>query len=437
MSNKNRTELKAYFVKNAIPTEANFIDLIDSQLNQTEDGLFKMSGEALAVVSAGGDQKRVLRLFANYPAANPDWQISLNPAQDPAHPATSRPGFGIVDGAGKPRLFIDAPTGRIGVGTNDPKVQLDVRGDASIDGVLRLNDKPAYLRAGADTNHGLGWYDKYGGVAVDGPVAFGWSGGALGTTNGGPKTVINWTKDTIQLRGTRLSNLQGLGIVETNATDWLRINPDSSFPAIALYKPVAIGTGGLSIGDWNQIPAGQLRVTGDSTLLGAVRVGGNLTLTSARLNNASGLGILQTNATDWLRINPDEAFPSIALYKPVAIGSGGLAIGDWSQLPQGQLRATGRATLLAGAQIREMGIGTETHGHTDYPYETIQMTPGTNLRVWYGQKQRFVLENNGQLRILLDGGYWLFQVDGNLVKYNNAGTAVWGLQKAGGGPGWG
>jgi hypothetical protein len=135
MATKNRSDLKSYFVKNAIPTESNFADLVDSQLNQAQDGVFKPDGEALTVVAASGDQKRALRLYASYPAASPDWMISLHPAQDPASAATTgKAGFGITDGAGRPRLFIDATTGQIGVGTNTPQVALDVAGVAQANG---------------------------------------------------------------------------------------------------------------------------------------------------------------------------------------------------------------------------------------------------------------------------------------------------------------
>ena len=44
MATKDRNELKAYFVRNAIPTEGNYADLIDSQLNQAQDGVFKPDG---------------------------------------------------------------------------------------------------------------------------------------------------------------------------------------------------------------------------------------------------------------------------------------------------------------------------------------------------------------------------------------------------------
>lgn len=138
MAIKNRAELKSYFVKNAIPTEENFADLIDSQLNQAQDGVFKREREPLSVVAAPGDQKRVLWLYSNSKAAQPDWMISLNPAQDPANAATSKPGFGITDGAGQTRLFVDAG-GRVGVGTNAPESTLDVAGGVHVQGDVQVN----------------------------------------------------------------------------------------------------------------------------------------------------------------------------------------------------------------------------------------------------------------------------------------------------------
>jgi hypothetical protein len=135
ITTKNRKQLKAYFVKNAIPTEGNFSDLVDAQLNQAEDGVFKLPGEPLSVVAAPGDQRRVLRFYSTYPAANPDWQISLAPAQDPGDPASARPGFGVSDGAGRARLYIDPSTGNLGVGTNAPSDRLTVSGgDLRIEG---------------------------------------------------------------------------------------------------------------------------------------------------------------------------------------------------------------------------------------------------------------------------------------------------------------
>ena len=34
VTTRNRTDLKSYFVKNSVPTESNFAELIDGMLNQ-------------------------------------------------------------------------------------------------------------------------------------------------------------------------------------------------------------------------------------------------------------------------------------------------------------------------------------------------------------------------------------------------------------------
>jgi hypothetical protein len=133
ITTKNRKQLKSYFIKNAIPTEGNFADLVDAPLNQAEDGIFKVAGEPLSVVAAPGEQKRTLRFYTSYPAAQADWQISLSPAGNPADPASVKLGFGIADGAGNTRLFIDPATGNVGVGSVTPADRLTVR-----DGDLRI-----------------------------------------------------------------------------------------------------------------------------------------------------------------------------------------------------------------------------------------------------------------------------------------------------------
>lgn len=119
---KTRTELKQFFVKNAIPTQGNFADLIDAQLNQAEDGVFKQPDQPLGVVAVVGEQRRALQLYSAYPAANPDWLISLNPKR--VAPAVGNtPGFGVADGTGNTRLLLDPAgnltvTGSVNAGTD-------------------------------------------------------------------------------------------------------------------------------------------------------------------------------------------------------------------------------------------------------------------------------------------------------------------------------
>jgi hypothetical protein len=132
---KSRTDLKAQF-------GINYINLIDSDLNQADDGVFKMAGEPLSLIAAAGVLKPVLRLYSSYPSTNADWLFSLNPAQDPANPATCVPGLGITDGARNVRLFVDSGSGRIGVGTNAPEYALDVVGAARANGFRGHYDDP-------------------------------------------------------------------------------------------------------------------------------------------------------------------------------------------------------------------------------------------------------------------------------------------------------
>jgi hypothetical protein len=63
-------------------------------------------------------------------------------------------------------------------------------------GGVRLNNANLWLRSGSDNNHGLGWFGTgklFSGVNVDGPVLFGSSGGALGSTITGVSTNIALT----------------------------------------------------------------------------------------------------------------------------------------------------------------------------------------------------------------------------------------------------
>lgn len=134
INTKNRSELKAYFIKNAIPTEANFAELVDAQLNQADDGVFKLGDDPLSVVAVPGDQKRVLRLYEQYPASNPSWTLSLEPRTDVSDATTAASGLGFDAPDGTNRLFLDA-SGKLGLGTTKPSDKLTIKdGDLRIEG---------------------------------------------------------------------------------------------------------------------------------------------------------------------------------------------------------------------------------------------------------------------------------------------------------------
>ncbi len=157
---RNRTELKAYFVKNAIPTEGNFAELIDGVLTQKDDGIVKLPGDPLSIQASGdaAGQKKAINFYESFADPNPAWVLSLNPRSDPSDPATARAGFNISDGAGQSRLFIDRATGDLGVTGS-----LDVGGDLTVTGTVAGRDVAA---DGADLDTHLARKDNPHGVTL-------------------------------------------------------------------------------------------------------------------------------------------------------------------------------------------------------------------------------------------------------------------------------
>lgn len=125
-----RSALKTYFAKNAIPTDGQFSQLIDSQLNQRDDGIVKAAGDPLSIEAAGDDVslKRAVNFYNSFADADPAWTISLKPRSKPADAGTARAGWSVGDAAGNSRLFIDSSNGNAGIGTVTPAEKLEVTG---------------------------------------------------------------------------------------------------------------------------------------------------------------------------------------------------------------------------------------------------------------------------------------------------------------------
>ncbi|MGB9927637.1 MAG: hypothetical protein ACPK85_04460 [Methanosarcina sp.] len=96
------------------------------------------------------------------------------------------------------RFFIRGSDGNVGIGTGSPNARLDVNGD------IRINDRNIWLRGATDTNHGIKYLQN-----VDGPILFGWTGGALGF-HGGTKIALKWDSS---------GNLYAQGTVKNNSSD--------------------------------------------------------------------------------------------------------------------------------------------------------------------------------------------------------------------------
>lgn len=102
---KDRTQLKNYFRSNAAPTEQNFKDFIDANLNQKEDGIAKIPDGPIAVQSASASEE-LLHFYKDFKDVNPAWTLSQK--------SGTKSGFSIASG-GSSKLFIDASNGNIGV----------------------------------------------------------------------------------------------------------------------------------------------------------------------------------------------------------------------------------------------------------------------------------------------------------------------------------
>jgi hypothetical protein len=114
---KSRQELRSRFVRNAIPTEADFADLIGASLNLADDGLRKLPNEPLGLVRQKADQP-LLRFFADPTAEGSVWQMSLSGLQGAG-------GLGFTNQSGMSVMQLEA-TGNVGIGTTLPEHKLTV-----------------------------------------------------------------------------------------------------------------------------------------------------------------------------------------------------------------------------------------------------------------------------------------------------------------------
>jgi hypothetical protein len=104
---------------------------------------------------------------------------------------------------------------------------------------LRLNDRPIYFRTGSDTNHGLAYNGQTttnfgtGNVQVDGPVLWGFTGGALGIMNGGAHAVLNWSNGVVAVTGNVYANGVQLTSDRNAKEHFTALNPQSVLAKVA------------------------------------------------------------------------------------------------------------------------------------------------------------------------------------------------------------
>lgn len=132
MTKQDRTTLKSFFRDGALPTAREYRDLIDSSVNQVEDGFSKTPSEGLQLNSVG-TSLRVMSLYKGLGAPRPSWVMEHGKLEGTLN---LRPEPGIMADPDAPHglgLSLTAD-GRAGINTQAPDWRLDVDGVARMGG---------------------------------------------------------------------------------------------------------------------------------------------------------------------------------------------------------------------------------------------------------------------------------------------------------------
>jgi hypothetical protein len=244
---KSRQELRSRFVRNAIPTEADFADLIASSINQADDGLLRLPDQSLGVARPKADVP-VLRFFADPAAETAVWQMQLI--------GTDKPGFGLSSPTGPTALFLDGATGNVGIGTDKPTSKLHVQGSMRVDTDLMVQ----------------------GALSTSGDMG-------IGTTTLGHKLTVEGISPDTQAPGSDLtrrgiiairSNRPQLDFIDTDAEkkDWaIHVNNDKMFFVCSPWASslMVLDSAG-NVGSGTQAPECKLHVVGTAGITGQVDV---------------------------------------------------------------------------------------------------------------------------------------------------------------------
>jgi len=114
-----RAQLRNLFQSGAKPTSGDFADLIESNLNALEDGIFTQPGadDPIKLV-AKGEESNLLDMYVDEAHF---WRLNTQPS-------TTNSGLSFsYDGVSK--LFVETSTGNLGLGTIDPEARVDAAGD--------------------------------------------------------------------------------------------------------------------------------------------------------------------------------------------------------------------------------------------------------------------------------------------------------------------
>lgn len=140
MTKQDRATLKSFFRSGALPTAEDYRDLIDSNVNQVDDGFQKTDADGLRLNSVGSSL-RVLSLYQGLGTPKPSWVMEHGDTAGALHfrPDQGKAALEITGGnegaetSGQTGLTLTRD-GRMGVNDEDPQWRLDVGGTARMQG---------------------------------------------------------------------------------------------------------------------------------------------------------------------------------------------------------------------------------------------------------------------------------------------------------------
>ncbi|OWQ84401.1 hypothetical protein CDN99_24200 [Roseateles aquatilis] len=130
MKTVNRDTLKNYFRDGQMPSQRHFEALIDSMLNMNDEG-FRKSVERGDEIYAPVGHDALMSFFRDQQPEDPLWQLRLGRTNDQLQVHVPSTTTGAVPPP--PVLALDSRQ-RVGLGTDDPRTRLDVRGVVASEG---------------------------------------------------------------------------------------------------------------------------------------------------------------------------------------------------------------------------------------------------------------------------------------------------------------
>ena len=358
MAQRTRQALKDLFVAGRIPTQENFADLIDSQVNSADDYILRPQGSPLSLFLGDGQTgpEKLLNL-QRAQGDTPSWTLALNPG----FPASGQSGLGFLNGADQTRLYLsDDQDGRVGIGTTAPKARLHVHSLAGPGANTYASLQNALtLELGQNADGGAGSIKMHG--AQEDQFSFikpGSESLQIDTTSG--HYIFNGDPGVSGAKAGQLSIKNG----SAQTTVSLKSAGDSFL------------TGGrLGIGVQNPLETlhlgGAIRGTVD---------GGRLVINTEHGDTTIGMG-----NTGWSHFNTKA--PLFYFDKGIHINGGALSAYEGHNL---KLQVRGNTKLTILDSNGNVGIGTEN------PLEVLHING--NLRG----------PNEGRLKIQTDSGYMQF-----------------------------